>query len=301
MKKEDLIVKWLDNNLNEEELRAFKELDAYSAFMKLDQAAQQFKAPDFDLDANLAKLKDQKPSAKPVFAWKQYVAGVAAALVLFLGVYLSFFNTTDTDTTFLAQNGETKEFILPDRSEVVLNAGSNISYESEDWGQNRNLNLEGEAYFKVAKGSKFTVHTDQGTVSVLGTQFKVKAREHFFEVVCYEGMVQVEHHGKMTKLPGGSSIKMFENNRLGKTLVTDTEPSWLHRKSSFISVPYQEVIDELQRQYNIAIAPLDSVTNDTLFTGSFTHENLETALEAITIPLNLSYKIEGNNVVLKSN
>jgi len=299
MKKEDLIIKWLDNNLSEKELQAFKKLDASSAFMKLDEAARQFKAPDFDLDANLNKLKKSKPLEKSTTGWKQYVAGIAAVLALSLGIYFSFFNVSET--TFLAQNQETVEFLLPDNSEVVLNAGSHITYQDNNWETDRKLDLIGEAYFKVTKGSKFTVNTEHGNVSVLGTQFKVKARNDFFEVVCYEGLVEVIYNGKATKLSAGSGIKVFENARTGKISSNDSEPSWLHQKSSFTSVPYQQVLEELQRQYNVVIAPLDSVTTGALFTGSFTHENLETALEAITIPLNLSYKIEGNNVVLKSN
>ena len=76
------------------------------------------------------------------------------------------------------------------------------------------------------------------------------------------------------------------------------EPSWIHKKTNFISVPYFQVIQEIQRQYDITISG-STAYKDTLYTGSFTHENLDTALQAITIPLNLSYVMKGTEVVLK--
>ena len=66
-----------------------------------------------------------------------------------------------------------------------------LKYASNKWDKKRRVRLEGEAFFKVAKGSTFTVDTKTGSVKVLGTQFNVKNRIGFFEVVCYEGLVGV--------------------------------------------------------------------------------------------------------------
>jgi len=297
MKKEDLIIKWLDNNLSEKELQAFEQLDAFSIYTKMDKAAQSFKAPHFDVDSAYANLKTVQNNSKPSAPWKRYLSGIAAALVLTLGLYFTF--QYSPDTQILAQNSEKIESTLPDTSEVVLNAGSSISFNEKTWSDNREIDLKGEAYFKVAKGSKFTVRTPQGEVVVLGTQFTVNARENFFEVVCFEGLVQVNYEGVIHELPGGKSFKVYGNKQFDNTTVK-VEPTWLLEKSSFISIPYVEVVQELERQYGTSIS-MDQGLNETLFTGSFTHANLETALQAITIPLNLSYTINGNEVVLKPN
>lgn len=295
MKKEDLIIKWLDNSLDEKELKAFKQLDASSVFIKIDEVAQQFKAPSFDVDQSYQKLKNNKPTTARNHR-KRYWIGVAAALVLSLGLYLSLQHTPEK--SFFAQNSQKTECNLPDASEVILNAGSQISFQAKNWEDNRYVQLEGEAYFKVASGSKFTVNTAQGAVEVLGTQFTVKSRADFFEVICYEGVVQVNYNNTLTKLTAGNSFNAFGNDT-HKATTPLQEPAWIHTKSSFTSVPFSEVVRELERQYNVAVAPGDAI-DQTLFTGSFTHENLETALQAITIPLNLSYTIEGNKVMLKS-
>jgi ferric-dicitrate binding protein FerR (iron transport regulator) len=296
MKKEDLIIKWLDNNLDENELKAFKQLDASSVFIKIDEAAQRFKAPSINVDQSYQKLKNEKTTPPSRSHQKRFWIGVAAALVLSLGLYFSLQPTSET--TFFAQNTQKLKCNLPDASEVILNAGSQISFQTGNWDDNRQVQLEGEAYFKVAKGSKFTVNTTQGAVEVLGTQFSVNSRADFFAVICYEGVVQVNYRNSSTKLTAGNSFNVFGNDT-HKATTPLLEPSWIHTKSSFISVPFSEVVRELERQYNIKVAPGDAI-DQTLFTGSFTHENLETALQAITIPLNLSYTIEGNKVMLKS-
>ena len=52
----------------------------------------------------------------------------------------------------------------------------NVNVENK-WKNERSVNLDGEGFFKVAKGSKFDVETSAGTVSVVGTQFNVKNRK----------------------------------------------------------------------------------------------------------------------------
>ncbi|MDC8005519.1 FecR family protein [Aureisphaera galaxeae] len=297
MKKEDLIIKWLDNNLNEEELRAFKKLDASSAFMKIDEAAHRFGAPSFDEARVFEQIQQEKGKAETKTPWTRYVSGIAAAIVVSLGLYFAFFNTTDV--TYIAENATRTEFTLPDQSEVILNAGSRIVVDEDDWSSQRELQLNGEAYFKVATGTTFNVITDHGIVSVLGTEFTVNARDNYFEVTCFEGVVQVRTDDTTVRLPAGKNFKIF-NGQVFDGSVTISQPSWVNAKTTFKSVPYYEAISELERQYDIEIT-FDPVLNNTLYTGSFTHENLETALEAITIPLNLSYDMKGKNVVLKSN
>ena len=297
MKKEDLIVKWLDNNLDEEELKAFKELDASSAFIRIDEAAKKLAAPSFDSEAQFARLKERQQHKFRLRSLRRTVASIAAVVVLGLGLFYTLNNPSDV--TFFALNDEQQELNLPDASEVVLNAGSSLSYNEASWDKARTLELDGEAYFKVAKGNAFTVKTKHGDVTVLGTEFTVNARDGFFEVTCYEGLVAVTIRGKSQELSGGNTLKIYQGKQYLETIGV-AEPSWIKNKSTFSSVPYMQVIDELERQYDITISGA-SVYNDTIFTGSFTHQNLDTALQAITIPLNLSYVMKGNEVVLKEN
>ncbi|MEZ4875476.1 MAG: FecR domain-containing protein [Flavobacteriaceae bacterium] len=297
MKKEDLIIKWLDNNLDEEELKAFKDLDAFGSLSKLDAAVQQFKAPAFDVDAQYLQLKGQQNLTAKRPQWKKYLSGVAAILVLALGLYFGYsaYNTV----TYIAENSQKTPLNLPDDSEVTLNAGSQLMYQKSSWSQNREVQLTGEAFFKVTKGSTFTVMTENGTVTVLGTHFNVQSRDNHFEVTCYEGLVRVTYQNESYQVPAGKSVVVF-NQTLTQETTSLVQPTWMHAESSFTSVPYKWVVQELERQYNLTIN-YDTVLENTIYTGSFPHKNLEAALQAITIPLKLSYQIEGNNVMLKPN
>lgn len=299
MKKEDLISKWLDNDLTHEELEAFKKLDAFSSYNRISNAAKYFEAPDFDPEESYETLV-RPERRKKTTNYGRYSMRIAAVLVVVLGTaYFLFFQ--NQEVSYYAENADRINLSLPDDSEVVLNADSRLTYDKGDWKQSRDLSLDGEAYFVVSEGSKFTVRTDQGEVSVLGTQFNVKARPGFFEVICYEGLVQVDYNGTSVKLPKSHVFKLYNG-----TVVNDrtdfSEPSWISKKSFFKSAPLQQVLDELERQYPISIDyDPTNIDTQTIYTGSFSHENLETALQAITIPLNLTFQTDGEIVTLKKN
>lgn len=296
MTREELIKKWLDNNLNTEEQKAFEQLEDYSKLIQMNTALKSFKAPEFSIDNSYEDLKpklrfnEQKSSH-----WLQPLLKIAAVLAICFSVY---HYSTNLDTEVNTQIAQTSQVELPDTSTVNLNANSTLSFNENDWINNREVQLHGEAFFKVAKGQKFDVVTANGTVSVLGTQFNVKQRDTYFEVTCYEGLVAVTHNEEYIKLHPGDVFKIID----GKLFATEKEfasqPTWLRGESSFKSVPLKHVITELENQYSIEIS-LDKTDASRLFTGSFAHNNLDLALQSVTIPLNLSYSKSGNSIVLK--
>ena len=69
-------------------------------------------------------------------------------------------------------------------------------------------------------------------------------------------------------------------------------------ESNFKETPLKHVIAELENYYELSVA-VDDADAERIFTGSFTHKNLDLALQSITIPLNLSYSKSGTSIVLK--
>jgi ferric-dicitrate binding protein FerR (iron transport regulator) len=185
---------------------------------------------------------------------------------------------------------------LPDDSEVVLNADSKITYNKKNWDDTRELSLDGEAYFKVTKGNKFSVKTVEGTVSVLGTQFNVFARNGFLTVACYEGLVSVSFNDKEIKVPAGSKIQIENGNLVMNHTNEIPSPVWLSNESNFESAPLSLVLKELERQFPIKVT-VGKVVPDHRFSGTFTHTSLELALQAICGPLHLNYEINKNGTV----
>ncbi|GAA4290357.1 FecR family protein [Aestuariibaculum suncheonense] len=298
MKNNNDILKWFDNELSEQEFLELKQTENLEILEKIAHYAKHMQAPEVDAQAALTAFRNRKlrkKSPKVITFNFNTVLKIAAILVVMLtSSYFLFFNN---DVNFETEIAQTETLTLPDGSEVILNAASKLHYSKKEWQSNRLLDLDGEAFFKVQKGEKFTVNTSAGTVQVLGTQFNVKKRTGYFEVQCYEGLVAVNYNSKIVKLSPGKSFRVVDNTI---QLVDDFKaeiPSWLQEESSFDNVPLGEVLKELQRQYSI-IVTLQNVDESVLFKGAFTHKNLEIALKSITIPLDLNYKIEGKHVVL---
>ena len=297
MTREELIRKWLDNNLNTEEQKAFEQLEDYNELIRMNTALKTFKAPVFSVDNGYEDLKPKlSTNTKKPTNWLKSILKVAAVLAICFSVY---YYTTTLDTEVYTEIAQHTTVTLPDASTVELNANSHLVFNENSWNNRRKVQLHGEAFFKVAKGQKFDVITDQGMVTVLGTQFNVKQRKGYFEVECYEGLVSVTYNTKTVKLQAGFSFKIID----GKLFATEKElaaqsPTWLRGESSFKNVPLEYVILELENQYDTKI-DADKIDTSRLYNGSFTHKNLDLALKSVTIPLNLSYSKSGNSILLK--
>ena len=299
MNREALISKWLNNDLNDQESEAFKNLEDYDDLVKLNNSLQSFKADDYDtskeLENVLSKIQTEKTQKNTWKQWLKPLLRVAAILAICFSVY---FYTTTLDTTVTTELAQKTTVELPDASTVSLNAKSLLAFNKKDWKKEREVELQGEAFFKVAKGSTFNVITTSGTVTVYGTQFNVKQRAHYFEVICYEGLVGVTHNTKETKLKPGDSFLIIDGKVIAKEKENRSTPSWLNNESEFKSIPFKLVVAEFERQYNVDITLID-IDSTKLFTGSFTHKNIDVALKSIAVPLEVTYSKQNNTIILK--
>jgi len=296
MDKEYLIEKFLNNELTEAEQSAFESLEDFDLHKNIIENAVYFKANNFSELAAFESIEHRLETTTKVkkLNWITPLMRIAGVFAVGFGIYFLFFFTTLTNISTIA--GEKTVIELPDGSIVNLNALSEISYNRDDWNSNRHINLDGEAFFKVAKGKIFDIETSLGKVTVVGTQFNVKKRENFFEVVCYEGIVKITTKDTVKTLLAGDTFRLCD----GEVSFSNTsfkEPQWTKNMSSFKSVPLRLVIIELEQQYNISITYNPDLEN-LIFTGGFTHNSLQDALKSITVPLELTYKIESSKTVI---
>ena len=297
MEREQLITKWLDNELSEVELQEFKRLEDYEDLVRIAETTKQLVPPAYKATQEYERLQTSLDTKKKsgIIYLKPFLK-VAAILILFAGIYYATTLSQQTVevTTAIAQ----KEVVtLPDNSIVTINAMSDLYYDPATWDEFRAVTLDGEAYFQVAKGATFSVETSNGVISVLGTQFNVRNRDDKFEVYCYEGSVQVDtgEHTVILK-PGDrfrESVKIASTN----TSTALSQPSWIVNETSFEKTPLGEVLKEFERHYNVTVS-LDKEVENLLFTGTFTHLDMEIALKSISLPFNLSHKKQGNKVTL---
>ncbi|MBC7846383.1 MAG: FecR family protein [Flavobacterium sp.] len=297
MEKNHILTKWLNDELTEAELAEFKADPDFEKYEKIKNYSAQLKVADFDEAKVLETIFSQeKVATKVIPLYKNWMFRVAAILVLALGITFTVQNFS-TETQFAA-NGARTTFALPDNSEVVLNACSEIEYKKWNWDNHRNLELEGEAYFKVAKGKKFEVKTNLGKVTVLGTQFNVKARKNRFDITCFEGSVKVNYKDKEIILTPGKSVA-FENGKQLNLLVDTKKPEWLENKIAFSKENLRNILDEIQRQYNVTIEVQADYSNE-LFTGKIPLDNLDVALKIIATTYHLEpNKITQNKIIFE--
>lgn len=293
-----LLDKWLNGTYTAEDLAALENYPEFAAYRKIDAYAQQIDIPAFNVEVGLQDVREKlatKTKKTPKVRVLPMFLKVAAVLAILAASYI-FINSLPT--TIHTQLAETKTISLPDTSEVLLNANSEISFKENNWADVRELNLNGEAYFKVAKGKKFIVNTPQGEVTVLGTQFNVLDTSDIFAVSCYEGLVAVTYNNKTVQVAKGKSATIKEGT-LQLAQIFTNKPEWIGNESSYDDVLITNVLSDIETTYNTAVTT-KNIDVTLRYTGSYTHTDLKAALQTITIPLGLTYTIESDTSIIIS-
>ncbi|MDG1015143.1 MAG: FecR family protein [Flavobacteriaceae bacterium] len=285
---ETFLANWLEGKISDAELKnRISEAD-YSSYLKMRKGFEVSNQLNASIKDSFNKIKDKTANKKTTVRKLHPISwsiGVAASIILLFGLFSIF--TTDL-ITHKTNFGETKTISLLDGSEVILNSKSTITFNEVDWKENRQLTLDGEAYFKVEKGSTFTVNTNNGSVVVLGTQFNVNSKDDFFDVVCYEGKVSVNSNSLDYILLPTNSFRKINESSLESSTTQLSKPTWIDGESTFKSVPIKYVITALEDQYNIKIDS-ELINDSTIFSGSFPHENLNIALITVFDALKIRY------------
>jgi transmembrane sensor len=201
--KEKKCVRYLANEMSKAERFVFEiELslddDLLAVFEKFKTIWISY--PDSELPKNTISFgqiikkydKSEKVKSVKVSMKKKIVLSAAFLFVFCMGFYLVGMPNSGYTTYRIADKGQRLTFMLPDSSTVVLNSGSEVKYSS-DFGKQRDIWLEGEAFFKVAKNSDspFIVHTNDFDVKVLGTEFNINSNAMDQTVSLAKGRVNI--------------------------------------------------------------------------------------------------------------
>ncbi len=278
---------WLEDKLTDDQLKQIVSNEDFLAFKKIKETLNDFSIKDENLEHNFSAIKSKLQSAKKiepnVFPLYKYVS-IAATILVLIGTYFYCSTETYIKTTF----GQKQNITLADNSKVILNAKSQLGF-SLLFKYKRNLSLDGEAFFKVQKGSKFTVTTTLGKVEVLGTKFNVISNDDYFEVMCYEGKVRVSTLNKKVILTQGESVRFYNNQFENWIEENNEQPSWINNESSFKNTPLKQVFSIIENQYGIKINYPKNIENTT-FSGAISNENLILALKTVCITTHLKFK-----------
>lgn len=240
-----------------------------------------------------------------------YRSLLKVAAILILGLMVTtfiFYNKPEKPVyafgieTVATPYGARTSFKLPDGSEVWLNSGSTISFPKQ-YGAVRNVELQGQAFFKVVKdGKPFLVKTTLGTVEVMGTSFDVKAYSNDnFETTLVEGSVKIRNETNQvaTLKPGQQSVITPANEFTLNDVNTDLSTSWREGKLIFVKEPFANVAKALGRWYNVKIELQGEKLKKLGYTGTIEMETFSEVLELINTTTPIKYKFEKNTRVLK--
>ena len=294
--RNNIYARWVSGDLNPEELNQLRVSGELYELDSIVNAADEFILPEIDLDNIYPQvIAKSKASPKRVPMYRR-LTGVAAIIVGLISIYV--ISQLGTNQVLVeAPYGETITHRLPDNSTVLINDGSLIRYDNSEFMKNRIIELEGEALFKVATGSSFQVQTKNGSVEVLGTIFNVKSWQRSYQVDCYEGVVQVSNASKSIVLRAQESVQL-RGSALQKVSIEHSEPFWSRGISIFDKESIYMVLEELERQFNVII---DYNGENKTFNGAFSHKDLDSALQAVCLPLGLTFQIdpETRNVLIE--
>ncbi|MGK0362978.1 MAG: transmembrane sensor [Saprospiraceae bacterium] len=246
-----------------------------------------------------AKTKAQAtiiPRKTPIL---RYLVPIAAAAAIALVIFFNLPQTQSFDTLVKTEQALSKNITLPDGSVVALNSESQIEYDKENWEKNRRIQLIGEAFFKVQKGAKFTVETENGDVVVLGTSFNVFSRNESLQVVCETGKVAVRTDIKETILTPNQGVLVGDNKHIlveGDNVALNRS-AWQKGIYAYDATPLSSVFSDMERQFGMKITTDNNIV-ETLFTGSFTAKEAEKAFYEICWPLGLKYTISEGEVFI---
>ena len=238
--------------------------------------------------------------------WKWAAAIVLPICIAFFTYYLiDSSQTVGAPFIVKADKGDKATIELPDGTNVVLNSASQLSYLN-NFGENvRRVQLNGEAYFKVAHDEKraFIVQVGDLEVKVLGTSFNVSAYEDAKDVtvVLLEGKVGV-YAQKMSHImkPGD---KIEYNKATHKITATQVHPSdyieWTKGNIYFEKESLENIMKTLSRIYDVEIRFDSNKLPNEYFTGTIPGGGIQNALNILMLTSPFYYEMDGSVIVLK--
>jgi len=241
-----------------------------------------------------------------------------------------------TYTEIKAPLGARSEIRLSDGTEVIINAGSSIKYRSDYNSLNRDLVLEGEAYFKVARNIDLPLVVSAGNINIkaTGTEFNVKAYtdEGIIETTLVNGKVEISQKGNEGKdrilvlEPNQKAIYALQSDELTLEKIKEIEPlavkpakittdkllvspktdveqvtAWTKNKLIIKSENLESLCTKLQRKYNVTFVFGTEDIKKYRFSGVLLDETLEQVLNVIKLTAPIDYLLDGKVVLMVSN
>eukprot|EP00764_Aduncisulcus_paluster_P007413 gnl/Carplike_NY0171/2429_a3266_323.p1 GENE.gnl/Carplike_NY0171/2429_a3266_323~~gnl/Carplike_NY0171/2429_a3266_323.p1 ORF type:complete len:394 (+),score=31.77 gnl/Carplike_NY0171/2429_a3266_323:31-1212(+) len=210
------------------------------------------------------------------------------------------------NTIIIPKGGEYK-LTLTDGTQVWLNANSKLRYPAKFGAKIRNVELEGEGYFQVAKNLShpFVVDVNGAQVKVLGTSFNVNAYTDVgdFVTTLVEGKVEVSNESlgiKQQLLPNEQILLSNSKGTFEKKMVNaQVYTAWVNGKFVFDNEPLDSIMTRLSRWYDVDVKFTDESLKSLRFTGDLDrYQDLNEILELIELTQKVKFTIENRDLIV---
>ena len=307
---------WLKDSMNDSESRKILGEIWANSNIHLTE-----KKPDFDLMLNQVhhQINSHKPQLKvhvpnsdnSSLGFFEIFSKVAAILILPLFILSLYFynhpkqnvnqltfNTVDAVREVYTKPGTRTKINLPDGTDVWLNDGTTLRYPEKFTGNNREVFVDGEAYFEVKSDlqNPFVVNNPMMTTVVTGTHFNLNAytADNYFEVTLLEGKVNLKKNNHNFMMKPGQQVQF--DTQLEKMINKNVDPenaaAWINGKLIFKDEKVGIAIKKLSRWYNVDIVLTNPELAGYLFTGTFQDEKLDQTLKLVSLALPVKFEFK---------
>ncbi len=307
---EDLIARYLNGDCSEAEIKEIKHWLSESrenqkfffGIKDIWDATAPVSADTEEHLLNFYKARSEKRIPVVSLVWK-WSAAVAAALIIGIisGVFIRGHHASEqpAEIVYSVPLGSKSDLKLPDGTHIFLNSGSILSYSSDYSPKNRNVKLQGEAFFEVTANvqNPFYVSTHDFTTCVTGTQFNVcsYSDDEKASVMLVEGKLEITFPDREKNLHLTPGMKAVLDKKVGKieTIRSDAvcETSWKDGKFVFKNIHFPELVKKLERWYDVKLVVSQAELYRYEYSGVFRNqETIWQVLDALALTSPVEYR-----------
>lgn len=263
----------------------------------------------YDLDAEWDQMKEKIPELNrgKSLLYKSYRIAAVLLVGLLFGLGLIYGTRMLSYTEIVAQD-QPVDLTLDDGTKLSINRDSRIRFKKRFARAERKVFLEGEAWFDVARDTSrpFVIDAGSAVVEVLGTSFNVNAYKEnpMVEITVESGVVALtpkQQKQEQIVLKAGNS-GTYHKQRKELELIPTSDPnhiSWKTKELYFDGASLQEVVDLINRVYDVNLLISNSALASCQITVAFKNQSLEAILLVLESTLDLEISREGKQIVLE--
>lgn len=253
---------------------------------------------------NILLATHPAPGIIKKYPWKQVIAAAAAVITGIVLTGLLWMKQSPSKTyVFKSDAHATRQLLLPDSTQVILNANSSLQYSATYNHKDRRVTLTGEGYFKVRKDDlrPFIVQTDGLETQALGTAFNIEAheRENQIQVALTEGKVSIDNQLQKNILYPGQLLRYNRLTRQSTTSSFTTDvTAWTTGGISFNGIPLADALDRLAHHYQLQLHYSKKQLTGKTVTASFAKTSWQNALSSILFAHDLTYTMKDSILII---